>query len=181
MDVWRLIGQAEALPPVLIFAAGAVSVVLIQGIVVALRRLLARCRAARAAAHPARDPRRLRADAERLRKACDASAASLQVGIARLKQRALERVRALERASAEAHDLQRELAEKSAIIADLEQAQADMELWKEKHLLELRRQEDELRARADGLAAAQQTIAMLRDLLERSGRGLAPTANRAAR
>jgi chromosome segregation ATPase len=181
MDAWLLIRQAEALPPAVIFAAGAVSAVLVLRATVAVRRLLARHRAARADAYAIRDPRRLRADTERLREACDASAANLETGMARLKQRALARVRELDRVAGEVEDLRCDLAEKSAIIADLERVKADLELAKEKHLLELRRQEEELRARADALAAAQQTIALMRGMLDRPGRALSPTASRAAR
>ncbi len=180
MDAWLVIQQAEALPPGVIYAAGVASVVLVQCVIVVVRRLLARRRAARAAAYPVRDPRRLRADAERLREACDVSAANLETGIARLKQRALERVRELDQATGEVRDLRRELAEKSAIIADLKRAKADLELWKERHVLDLRRHEDELRARADGLAAAQQTIALLRNMLDRPERARSATPSRAA-
>jgi len=182
MDAWLLlIRQAEALPPAVIFAAGAASAVLVLCATVAVRRLPARRHAARTEAYGIRDPRRLRADAERLREACDVSAASLETGIARLKQRALERVRAFDRVTSVARDLRRALAEKAAVITDLEHAKADLELAKEKHLLELRRQEEELRARADALAAAQQTIALMRGMLDRPGRALPPTASRAAR
>jgi len=178
MDAWLLLmRQADALPPAVIFAAGAASLVLVQFAVVVFRRLLARHRTARTAAYAVRDPRRLRAEAERLREACDVSAASLETGIARLKQRALERVRELERVTNEAQDLRRALAEKSATLAALERVKAELELAQEKHLLELRRREDELRARADALAAAQQTIALLRGMIDRPGRA----ANRAAR
>ncbi|HEY1544087.1 MAG TPA: hypothetical protein VGG01_16910 [Xanthobacteraceae bacterium] len=166
MDAWLLIRQAEALPPGVIFAAGAISMGLVLYVVVVIRHLLARRRVARAAAYPARDPRRLRADAERLREACDVSAANLETSIVRLKQRTLERVRAFDQVTSEVQDLRRELAAKSALIADLERAKADLELSQQKHLLDLRRQEDELRVRADGLAAAEQTIATLRGMLD---------------
>jgi chromosome segregation ATPase len=181
MDAWLVIRQAEALPPGVIFAAGAALVALVQYVTVVFRRLLARRRAARAAEYAVRDPRRLRADAERLREACDVSAANLETGVARLKQRALERVRELDHAMGEVRDLRRDLAEKAAKIADLARAKADLELWKEKHLLDLRRQQDELRARADGLAAAQQTIALLRGMLDRPERARSQTPSRAAR
>jgi DNA repair exonuclease SbcCD ATPase subunit len=177
MDVWLLIREAEALPPAAIFAAGALSLALVYCVIVVAHRLLARHRAARTAAYAVRDPRRLRAEAERLREACDASAASLETGIARLKQRALARIREFERATGEAQDLRHALAEKSSIIAELERAKADLELAKEKHLLELRRQEEELRARADALTAAQQTISLMRGMLGRPGRA----ASRATR
>jgi hypothetical protein len=180
MDAWLLIRQAEALPAGVIFAAGAVSAVLVQYAAVVFRRLLARRRAARTAPYPVRDPRRLRADAARLREACDVSAANLETGMARLKQLALERVREHAHTAAEVHDLRRALAEKAAVIADLEGAKAEMVLASEKHRLDFRRQADELRARADGLAAAQQTIALMRDMLDRPERaGAAPS--RAAR
>jgi chromosome segregation ATPase len=181
MDAWLLIHQAEALPPAVIFASGAVSIAIVQCVVVVARRLLARHRAARTADYAIRDPRRLRADAERLREACDASTANLETGIARLKQRTLERVRELARVTGEVQDLRRELAEKSAVTAESERAKAALELAKEKHLLELRRQDDELRARAEALAAAQQTIALLRGMLEGSGRERPSTPSRAAR
>jgi len=181
MDVWLLIRQAEALPPGVIFATGAASAALLQGVAVACRRLLARRRAVRVPAYPIRDPRRLRADAERLREACDVSAANLETGIARLKQRALARVLEFERATDEVRELRRKLAEKPTVAADLARAKADMELLKEKHRLELRRRDDELRIRADGLAAAQQTIVTLRDMLERPERRSQSTRGRAAR
>jgi hypothetical protein len=185
MDVWLLIRQAEALPPGVIFAAGAVSMGLVLYIVVVARHLLTRRRVARAAAYPARDPRRLRADAERLREACDVSTANLENSIVRLKQRTLERVRAFDQVTREVEDLRRELAAKSALIADLDHAKTDLELAQQKHLLDLRRQEDELRVRADGLAAAQQTITTLRGMLDLPQRAppqmQTQTSSRAAR
>jgi hypothetical protein len=181
MDGWLLIRQAEGLPPGVIFAAGVVSAALVLYVVVACRRLLARRRAARTPEYPVRDPRRLRADAERLREACDVSAAGLEAAIAQLKERALGRLRELELARGEMRDLKRALAEKSDIVAELMRANAELELGNEKQRLDLRRREDELRIRAEGLAAAQQTISLLRDMLDRSERVRVPAPGRAIR
>ena len=172
MGEWLVMHQAEALPPAVIFAAGAISLGVVQYVAIAVRRLLARRRAARTVAYAIRDPRRLRADAD---------AANLETGVARLKQRTLKRVRELDQRTGEAQDLRRALAEKSAAIEALERAKADLELWQEKHVLDQHRQDDDLRARPDGLADAQRTIATLRGLLDLPERARASMPRRASR
>jgi hypothetical protein len=132
--------------------------------------LLARRHAARGHWLPPAARARLRQDRERLREACDVSAADLEAAVSGLKHKALERVRALERTAREARLLRAELVEKRERIAELQRVNAALELSTEEQLLRLQRQEDELRARASALATAEQTIALLRDALHVPGR-----------
>ncbi len=115
---------------------------------------------------------------ERLRAECDTSAANLEDGVTQLKQMVLARVRELERAATEMRQLRRELKDKSATIDVLEQAKSDLELWKARHLLELRRKDEELGANAEALATAEQTIAILRGLVDPHDRSRRPTPGR---
>ena len=66
------------------------------------------------------------------------------------------------------------------MIAQLEQQTAGLELLKEEHLLQLRRQDEALSSRAAELATAEQTIALLNGLIGLPDRTKPPAPRRAA-
>ncbi len=179
MDAWALIRELDVLPLGAVFVAGAASLALVQRIVLACRRMIARRRAARAHWIAPADPREFRMELEGLRAACDVSAANLEAGVARLKQRVLERVRAVDRTTSELRHLRREAAEKSTLADALRQATAELELCRQEHRLQLQRHDAELRARDNALATAERTIAILRGALDPAGR-TPPVPSRAA-
>jgi hypothetical protein len=178
MSAWLAMHRLDALSPAVAFAAGVIALAVIQGIVLACWKLLGRRPDTDARWQSPANPQRQRDDIERLRAACDASAANLESGVARLKQTALERVRELERAASELRRVRRELKDKAATIGALERAKSDLELWRERHLLVLKRKDEELGASADALATAEQTIALLRGMIDPLGRARVPMPRR---
>ena len=168
-----------ALAPAVHFAAGVVAVMLVQGVIVAWARW-ARRRAARRRAFRPGDPRAIWSELGRMRAECAASIANLEAAVARLKDTAQahhagrgSNVEPIER-------LQRALDEKAAIIRHLEQQKTELELLKEGHVLELRRQDEQLSSRAAALATAEQTIALLHGLIGRPELAPPPAPKRAA-
>ena len=161
------------------FAAGALAVTLVQGVIVAGARW-ARRRAARRRAFRPGDLREIWAELGQMRAECAASAANLETVVARFKDTAtahlVERDGNLDRLER----LQRALDEKASVIGDLEQQKAALELLQEQHVLELQRQDAQLSSRATALATAEQTIALLHGLIGRPELAQPPAPKRAA-
>ena len=179
MHEWIVLPDFGALAPRHLFAAGAMPVTVVQCAIVVCASLLARRRAARTQEFPPADPRQIWAELKHLRADCATSAADLEGAVAKLKDKALARM--IERGS-NTHQLQvlqRALDEKASIIGALEQQKAELEVLKERHLLQLHRKDVELSACADALANAEQTIALLRGMLDMPDRAQAPAPRRA--
>ncbi len=178
MHEWLVLPDFGAVAPGHHFAAGALAVTLLQCVIVACADRLARRRAERTE-FPPRDPGRMWAELRRLRADCATSAANLETAFAQLKDRAMAQM--VERGSS-AHELarlQRTLDEKNAVIGTLERRKAELELLRERHLLELARKDEELSARSDALANAERTIVLLRGVLARPAAAPVPLPQRA--
>src|SRR5262249_30185364 len=121
--------------------------------------------ASRTLAFPPDDPTRIWAEFKELRGACVASATNLETVVARFKEAATARI--AERAGSvdRLQQMQRALAENAATIGALEQQRVELELVQEQLLLQLERQDGELGSRAAALAAAEETIALMRGLI----------------
>ena len=170
-----------ALAPGLYFAAGALVVTLVQGAIVACKALWAEWRASRRQEFPPDDPTRIWAELKQLRAECATSATGLETVVSRLRDAIMTEVVERDARADRLERLQRTLEEKSATIGDLEQQKAALELLRETHLLQLQRQDEELGSRSSALAAAEQTIALLRGLIGRSDRVVqAPVPTRRA-
>jgi Skp family chaperone for outer membrane proteins len=180
MHEWPVLPELGALTPGLQFAAGALTVTLVQCVIVLGATVLARWRAARKYQFAPDNPRRIWAEFRQLRADCTTSAANLEAAVARLRDTALAQM--VERGSS-AHQLerlQRALDEQASMIGDLERQKAELELMKERHLLQLHRQDAELSSRSNALATGERTIALLRGLLGKSDRAQAPAPDRSA-
>src|ERR1700731_3019653 len=121
MHDWLLLPDFGAMAPRHLFAAGAMTVTLVQCMLVAWASVLARRRTAHAGEFPPDDPHRIWVELKQPRADCATSAESLEGALAKLKEKALARM--IERGS-NTHQLQvlqRALDEKAAIIEDLEQ------------------------------------------------------------
>jgi chromosome segregation ATPase len=166
MTEWLMLMNVAALPPDALFAAGAMTVTLVQCVIVAWVRRQARRRAARTHEFAPANPDRIWAELKQLRADCETSTTNLEVSVATLKEKALGRIQELGSKAHEVQHLHRALEEKSSVIGALEDQKADLERWRERHLLQLHRKDEELSTRADALATAERTIALLKGMLE---------------
>jgi hypothetical protein len=178
MNEWLLFIDVEALPPGALFAAGAMTVTVVQCMIVAWARGQARRRAARTHEFAPANPDQIWADLKQLRADCETSTANLEMSVAKLREKAMARVQEFGSKAHEVQHLQRALERKASVIGALEERQADFTLWKERHLLRLQRKEEELSTRVDALATARQTIAILKGMLDLPDAVHAPTPGR---
>jgi hypothetical protein len=165
MHDWHVLPELGAIRASLWFAAGAMTVTLVQCVIVACASLVRRLRPAGAYEFPSREPSLIWAELRELRAGCAASAANLETAVAKLKQSAMAQMVELGSSAHRLERLRRALDEKTSAIGALEQQRAELELLKERHLLALDRKDAELGTRSDALAAAQRTIALLRGML----------------
>ena len=165
MHDWHVLPELGAIRAGLWFAAGAMTVTLVQCVIVACASLVRRLRPAGACEFPARDPGLIWAELRELRADCAASAANLETAVAKLKQSAMAQMVELGSSAHRLERLRRALDEKTSAIGALEQQRAELELLKERHLLALDRKDAEIGTRSDALATAQRTIALLRGML----------------
>jgi len=165
MHEWLALPDLGALAPGLQVAAGAIAVVLVQCVIVAGRSLLGWWRAPRALEFPPDDPNRIWAELRELRAECATSAAGLETVVARFRDAALARIAERAGCAERLQEMQRALEAKAATIVSLEQQSAELELVQEQLLLQLQRQDGELGSRSAALAAAEETIALLRGLI----------------
>ncbi len=168
--VWPDVGE---LAPGLVFAAGAVAVVVLQCAIVACAGWLARWRASRAFAPD--DPRRIWAELKELRADCATSAAGLETAVARLKDKAAAHVAERNSTTERLQRLQDALDQRGSLIDALERQVAELELLRARHELELQRRDEELASRSDALASAEKTIALLQGMLDVAGRARFPS------
>lgn len=173
--VWPDFGAFLGAPaPGLVFAAGALTVLLVQVAIVACARWIAR-RRARAQVFAPDDPRRIWAEVKGLRADCAASTANLETVVARFKDRARAHVRERDGSAQRLQRLQDALDQRASLIDALERQVAELELLKARHVLELQRRDEELASRSDALASAKQTIALLQGMLDVGGRARFPS------
>jgi hypothetical protein len=174
MREWLVWPDFGALAPGLVFAAGAMTMTLVQCAIVACARWLAR-RRARAQVFQPDHPRRVWAELKELRADCAISTANLETAVAQLKDKAT--VHLVERTSS-AHELQRlqeALDQRASLIDALERQVAELELLRARHALELQRRDEQLSSRSDALASAEKTIALLQGMLDVAGRARFPS------
>ena len=180
MHDWHVLPELGAIRAGLWFAAGAMTVALVQCVIVACASVARRLRPAGAYAFPSREPSLIWAELRELRAGCAASAANLETAVARLKESAMAQMVELGSSAHQLERLRRALDEKTSAIGALEQQRAELELVKERHLLALDRKDAELGTRSDALATAQRTIALLRGMLGPASNALPQAPKRAA-
>ncbi len=179
MREWLALSDVGALAPEHLFAAGAITVTLVQCAIVACARWLAR-RRGRRPMFPPGDPRRIWAELKELRAECAGSAAKLEAAVARLKDRTMAYLAEREGGAQQIRRMQEALDQRASLVDALERQVAELELLKARHVLELERRDEELSSRSDALASAEQTIALLRGMLDVAGRAQPRAASRAA-
>jgi hypothetical protein len=173
--VWPDFGAVlGALAPGLVFAAGALTVALLQCAIVACAGWLAR-RRGRAQAFPPDDPRRIWTELKELRADCMASTTSLETVVAQLKDRTTTHVQERNSSAERLQRLQDALDQRASLIDALERQVAELELLRARHVLELQRRDEELGRRSDALASAENTIALLKGMLDVAGRARFPS------
>jgi succinate dehydrogenase/fumarate reductase flavoprotein subunit len=180
MHDWLVFSDFSALAPGFHFAAGAIAVALVQGVIVAGRSFLAWWRASGRLEFPPDSPTRIWAELKELRAGCATSATNLEAVVARFGDAARAKVAERANGAARLQRLQRALDEKAAVIAGLEEKKAELALVQEQLLLQLHRQDEELRTRATELATAEQTIKLLNGLIGLPDRAKPPAPRRAA-
>jgi len=181
MHEWLVFSDLGALAPRHLFASGAMTVTLVQCVIVVCASRLARRRAARALEFPPGDSREIWAELTQMRADCATSATDLEVAVAKLKDTTMAQMIARGSSAHQLQRLQRALDEKASTIDALERKKAELEVVKERHLLLLHRKDKELSACSDALANAEQTVALLRGMLEVPNRLQAPAPRRAIR
>jgi hypothetical protein len=169
-DFGALLG---ALAPGLVFAAGALTVVLLQWAIVACVRWLRR--RARARVLPPDDPRRVWAELTELRADCATSTARLETVVARLKDKTTAHLVERHGNAQELHRLREAVGQQAALIDALERQVAELELLRTRNALELRRRDEELVSRSDALANAEKTITLMQGMLDVAGRARFPS------
>jgi vacuolar-type H+-ATPase subunit I/STV1 len=174
MREWLVWPDFSALAPGLVFAAGALTVTLVQCVIVACTRRLAR-RRGRAQVFPPDDPRRVWAELTELRADCATSTANLETVVARLKDKATAHLVERNSSAERLQRLQEALDQRAALIDALERQVAELELLRTRHALELQRRDEELGRRSDALASAENTIALLQGMLDVAGRARSPS------
>jgi len=173
--VWPDLGALlSALAPGLVFAAGALTVVLLQWVIVACARALAR-RRARGQTFPPDDPRRVWTELKELRADCAARTTTLETAVAQLKHRTTAHLTERHGNAQELLRLQEALDQRAALTDALERQVAELELLRARHTLELQRRDEELASRSDALASAEKTIALLQGMLDVAGRARFPS------
>jgi hypothetical protein len=170
-DVGALLG---ALAPGLVFAAGALTVAVLQWLIVACARWLGR-RRGRAGVFPPDDPRRIWTELKELRADCAASTANLETVVAQLKDKTTAHLTERNSSAERLQRLQEALDQRTALIDALERQVAELELLRARHALELQRRDEELGSRSDALASAEKTIALLQGMLDVAGRARFPS------
>ena len=179
MHEWLVWPDFGALAPEHMFAAGAITVTLVQCVIVACAGWLAR-RRGRSQVFPPDDPRRIWAELKELRAECATSTANLETAFVQLKDRATAYLRERGSRAQQLQHLQDALDQRASLIDALERQIAELELVQARHALELQRRDEELGSRSDALASAQQTIALLHGMLDVAGRAGPRVPSRAA-
>jgi hypothetical protein len=162
-DLGALLG---ALAPWVVFAAGALTVVLLRWVIVA---------GARAQTFRPDDPRRIWAELKELRADCAACTTELEAAVAQLKTRTTAHLTERHGNVQELQRLQEALEQRAALTDALERQVAELELLRTRHELELQRRDEELASRSDALASAEKTIALLQGMLDVAGRARFPS------
>jgi hypothetical protein len=172
--VWPDLGAVfGVLAPGLVFAAGALTVVLVQCAIVACVRWLRR--RARARVFAPDDPRRVWAELTELRADCATSTAKLETAVAQLKGKTTAHLVERHSNAQELQRLQEAVAQRGALIDALERQVAELELLRARNALELQRRDEELASRSDALANAEKTIALMQGMLDVAGRARFPS------
>ncbi len=174
MREWLAWPDFGALAPGLVFAAGAVTVTLLQCAIVACTRWLAR-RRGRAQVFPPDDPRRVWTELKELRADCATSTANLETVVAQLKTKAQAHLAERSSSAERLQLLQDALDQRASLLDALERQVAELELLRARHELELQRRDDELARRSDALASAENTIGLLQGMLDVAGRARFPS------
>ena len=170
--VWPDLGALfGALAPWVVFAAGALTVVLLRWAIVAGARALAR----RGQTFPPDDPRRVWTELKELRADCAACTTELEAAVAQLKTRTTAHLTERHGNVQELQRLQEALDQRAALTEALERQVAELELLRTRHELELQRRDEELASRSDALASAEKTIALLQGMLDVAGRARFPS------
>ncbi len=172
--VWDLFARAMQLDPALLFAAGVLAATLVEAPIMVLIHVRAVRRDARRLTVPRAKSRHMWPELRQLRTDLKASAAELELGLARLQDSASERVRELREKSELVGELQGALAEKSSLLQSLVDEHTSLRLWENKLMAELRAAKNELSVHADALACAERTIAELKAELDRQRAAVAP-------
>jgi septal ring factor EnvC (AmiA/AmiB activator) len=136
MHEWLVWPDLGALAPGLVFAAGAMTLAVLQCAIVACARWLAR-RRARAQVFPPDDPRRIWAELKELRADCATSAANLETAVAKLKDKTTAHLMERNSGAQELQRLQDALDQRATLIDALERQVAELELLRTRHALEL--------------------------------------------
>ncbi len=177
MREWLSWPEFGSVAPALVFAAGALTAILLRCVIVALAGWLTRRRARVFAPD---DPRRIWAELKELRADCAACATSLEAAVAQLKDKATTHLRERDRNAEQLQGLRDALERKGALIETLERQVAEHELLRAHHVRELQRKDEELASRSHALASAERTNALLRGMLDVQGRARARPSSRAA-
>ena len=177
MREWLSRPEFGAVAPALVFAAGALTAILLGCAIVVVAGWLTR-RRARALAPD--DPRRIWAELKALRTDCAACATSLEAAVARLKDKATAHLRERDRNAEQLQRLREELDRRGALIEALERRVAEHERLRAQHMVELPRKDEELASRSHALASAERTNALLRGMLDVQGRARVRSSSRAA-
>jgi hypothetical protein len=177
---WLVLPDFGALAPGLHFAAGAIVVMLVQGVIVAGRGLLAWWRATGELVFPPGDPSRIWAELKELRAECATSVTNLESVVGRFRDAAMAKIAERDGGIDRLARMQRAFDDNAATIVWLEQQKVELELVQEQLLLQLERQDGELASRSVALATAEQTIALLQGLIGASDRMPPPAPRRVA-
>jgi hypothetical protein len=169
----RVDALVGALAPGLVFAAGALTVAVLQWVIVACAGWLRR--RGRAQVFPPDNPRRIWAELKELRADCATSTANLETVVAQLKDRATAHLMERTGNAQELQRLQDALDQRASLVDALERQVAELELLRARHALELQRRDEELGRRSDALASAEKTIALLQGMLDVAGRARFPS------
>ncbi len=177
---WLAWPDLGALAPEHVFAAGALTATVVQCAIVACAGRLAR-RRKRALAFPPDDPRRIWGELKELRAECAASTSNLETMVAQLKDRTEAHLADRSSSAEELRRLQDAVDQGASRIDTLERQVVALELVKARHELELQRKNEELASGADALARAEQTIALLRGMVDVPGLARPRVPSRASR
>jgi hypothetical protein len=173
MREWLVWADLGAVAPGLMFAAGALTAVLVQCAIVACVRWLRR--RARGQVFPPDDPRRVWAELTELRADCATSATKLETAFVRLRDKTTAHLVERNSNAQELQRLQEALAQRCTLIDALERQVAELELLRARNALELQRRDEELVSRSDALANAEKTIALMQGMLDVAGRARFPS------
>jgi hypothetical protein len=177
MREWLSWPEFGAVAPALVFAAGALTAILLRRAIVFVAGRLTR---RRARAFAPDDPRRIWAELKELRSDCAACATGLEAAVARLKDTTTAHLRERNRNAEQLQRLREARDQSGALIEALERQVAEHELLRAHHGMELQRKDEELARRSHALANAEQTNALLRGMLDVQGRARVRSSSRAA-